>query len=132
MPDGSLEEVPGTEKQKFFFSSGAAVGTGVGIGFSHLLASNFSVLGTFEFSRTSDSAGDIFKVEKIFYNSPNTVNKYMALSVGVSYTFNLIKPRDKSSVFYKSNSETEKRLLTHRIKKQKQRWSRKSKDFWKR
>lgn len=132
LPDGSLQEIPGVEAQKFFFSNGAAVGTGVGMGFNHQFTKNFSVLGTVEFSRSSDSAGDIFKASKIFYNSPNTVNKYLSLAFGASYTFDLMKPKDKSSAFYKANSETEKRLLNARIERQRKKWAKKSKDFWKR
>lgn len=125
LPDGSLQEIPGVKAQKFFLSNGIAVGTGVGIGLNRQITPNFSVLGTFEFSRSSDSVGDIFKVGKIFYDSPNTVNKYLALSVGASYTFNLMQPRNKSTEFYLARSETEKRLLLSKVKRQQKRAARK-------
>lgn len=124
MENGSLQQIPGVKAQKFFFSNGVAVGTGVGVGFNRQLTPNFGLVGTFEFSRSSDSAGDIFKVNKIFYNSPNTVNKYMALSFGVSYTFHLVKPKNENSGYFKARSETEKQLRIAQIARQKKRAAR--------
>lgn len=125
LADGSLQQIPGVHAQKFFFSNGAAVGTGVGVGFNQQFNPNFSILGTIEFSRSSDSASDIYKINKIFYDAPNTVNKYMALSVGMSYTFNLIKPKNDGSQFFRGRSETEKRLVRSKIQRQKKRSIRK-------
>lgn len=125
LPDGSLQDIPGVKAQKFFFSNGVAVGTGVGVGFNRQLTPNLALVGTFEYSRSSDSAGDIFKINKIFFNSPNTVNKYMALSFGISYTFDLVPPKNENSGYFKARSETEKRLRIAQIARQKKRAIRK-------
>lgn len=125
LPDGSLQDIPGVKAQRFFFSNGVTVGTGVGVGFNRQLTPNFALVGTFEFSRSSDSADDIFRINKIFYNSPNTVSKYMALSFGISYTFDLVKPKNENSPYFKARSETEKQLHQAQIARQKKRTVRK-------
>lgn len=99
------------------FISNVAVLTGIGGGINYQLSNNISLTGSIDLNRSSDSAGDIFQIQKLFYRSPNSVNSYLALSGGISYWFNFSKP--KSSTYFHQKTETEKLLLKSRIDKRK-------------
>lgn len=110
------------------FISNVAVLTGMGGGINYQFTKNFSFTGSFELNRSSDSAGDVFQVQKLFYRSPNTVNRYMAFSGGISYWFNFTKP--KKSSFFKARTETEKVLIQSKIIQHKGIKSKENKSDW--
>lgn len=127
LPDGSLSpEGPLVEHSKFI--QNVAVGTGLGLEITRQLTNNISLNGTFELSRSSDLASDTYQLQKIFYNSPNTVNRYTSFCVGVCYTFNLYQR--KQSQFFRTHTLTEKMLKIDRIKRKKGPYSSASKATW--
>lgn len=125
LPDETDQAVVDSEKK---YASNVAVLTGIGLGMNYQLSNNLSLTGSFDLNRSSDSAGDALQIQKLFYNSPNTVNSYIALSVGLSYWFNFSKT--KASSYFKARTETEKLLLQSKIEKKKGRSSAKNNSDW--
>ena len=117
----------GTEKGNQFIKNVAVI-TGIGIGINYQLTNNLSLIGTFELNRSADIASDIYKIQKVFYHSPNTVNNYASLSGGICYAFNFSK--QKKSSFFNSRNETEKRLLYSKIERKKGRYSKANLPPW--
>ncbi len=73
------------------FLRNLAVVTGLINEFSFNINKDWSLNATLEFNRSSDNPADIIKPHKLFYFSPNTVNNYLNISVGMSYQFGLVK-----------------------------------------
>jgi hypothetical protein len=79
------------ENQKQGFLSNVAVITGLINEFSFPLSPDLKVTASAEYNRTSDSPGDVLKIYKLFYFSPNTVNNYLTLNAGISYRFSFTR-----------------------------------------
>ncbi|HET6557593.1 MAG TPA: hypothetical protein VFG54_09790 [Prolixibacteraceae bacterium] len=98
-----------------FFTSYAVIGTGVGLGMNYRIATDLNVVGAYEYNRSTDAISDVYKIYKIFYPSPNTVNHYSSVSLGLSYNFDLVEARKKNISYYHRRSELGKRLSRARI-----------------
>lgn len=85
--DGSFSPIDINDKSNNFLSN-VAVLTGIGINSNYKLSKNISIESVFEMNRSSDNGFDIYNIHKVFYNSPNTVNKYITTTIGLSYSFN--------------------------------------------
>jgi hypothetical protein len=99
------------------FISNVAVMTGIGAGINYQLNNNFSLLGTFDLNRSSDAVEDIYQIHKLFYHSSHSVNSFIAISFGVSYSIDFAK--HKKSTFYKPITETDKLLIQSKITRKK-------------
>lgn len=95
------------------FIKNVAIVTGLGLGINYQLTSNLSMIGTVDLNRSADVVDDIYKPYKIFYKSPNTVNSYASIAVGLSYALNFSEK--KRSTFFHSRNETDKKLLESKI-----------------
>lgn len=93
-----------------FFTSYAVIGTGIGLGMNYRIATDLFVVGAWEYNRSTDAMADVYKIHKIFYPSPNTVNHYSAVAMGLSYNFDLVEARKKNISYFKRRSELGKRL----------------------
>lgn len=117
-----------TSRTENKYISNVAVLTGIGTGLNYQISKNFSLTGSFDLNRSSDSAGDVFQIQKLFYRSPNTVNRYIAFTFGTSYWFNFTKP--KKSSFFRARTETEKVLIQSKIQQHKGIKSKENKSEW--
>lgn len=124
LPNGTVTNPDSKGK----FLNNVAVLTGIGVGIRYQLNNNFSLNSSFELNRSSDAVEEVYKIQKIFYNSSHTVNSYIALSFGLSYWFNLSK--QKETAFYKPKSETEKRVTQSKKIKAKSRSSGSNQSVW--
>lgn len=127
MPDGSQVPVAGSSDNNKFLKNVAVI-TGIGIGINYQFTNNLSLVGTFDLNRSSDAVADIYKIQKIFYHSANTVNNYSSIAIGLCYSFNLSKV--KKSTFSNSGTETEKRLTQFKISKKKGKLSKSNLPIW--
>ena len=105
-----------------------AVLTAIGGGINYQISKNLSLTGSVDLNRSSDSVGDLYQPQKLFYNSPNTVNRYMVFTGGISYWFNL--SQSKKSSFFKARTETEKVLIQSKIIQHKGIKSKENKSDW--
>lgn len=105
-----------------------AVMTGLGLGLNHQLSDHINLTGAFEINRNSDNGGDIYKPFKLFYNSKNTVNNYISLSFGLTYSFNLTK--QKKSGIFNSRAVMEYKLFLYRKKVAKKKSSKPRYSTW--
>lgn len=102
--------------------------SGLGIGLNVQLNNNFSLTGTFEYNRISDIASDIYKFHKLFYDSGNTLTHVTCLNAGISYAFNFSEK--KKSTYFRSRTQTEKRLLNQKTVRKKGRSSAANRPVW--
>lgn len=110
------------------FIKNVAIVTGIGLGINYQLTSNLSMIGTVDLNRSADVVDDIYKPYKIFYKSPNTVNSYASLSVGLSYA--LYFSEQKKSTFFHSRTVTDKKLLESKISHRKGKKSKSNLPVW--
>jgi hypothetical protein len=110
------------------YINNVAVLTSLGGGINYQISNNISITGSIDLNRSSDSAGDVFQIQKLFYRSPNTVNSYMAISGGICYWFNFTPP--KKSSFFRARTETEKVLIQSKIQQHKGIKSKGNKSEW--
>lgn len=99
-----------------FFTSYAVIGTGVGLGMNYRIANDIYMVGACEYNRSTDAIADVYKIHKVFFPSPQTVNHYSSLSFGLSYRFDLVEARKKNISYYQRRSELGKRLKQVQIK----------------
>lgn len=111
LPDGSFQEMP-NEMANSTFIDNLAIGTGLGLGMNRQWSENFSFTGSVEYNRVSDLPGDVYRISKLFYDSPNKINTFLTLTGGVCYTFNF--SGKENPVFFVPRTETERRLIQHR------------------
>jgi hypothetical protein len=94
-----------SDNSKTVFLSNVAVITGIITEFSFHRKDDLNIIVAAEYNRSSDTAGDIFKIYKLFYFSPNTVNNYITVTLGLSYRFALSKNKpgrkEKESPWYR-------------------------------
>lgn len=83
--DGSIYSADLLNKNKFL--SNIAVLTGAGLNINYKISEKIKIESSFEINRSSDNGFDIYNIPKVFYNSPNTVNKYITSTIGLSYSF---------------------------------------------
>ena len=127
MSDGS--QIPATNSSSGDkFIKNVAIITGLGIGFNYQFTNNLSTIGTLELNRSSDAVSEIYRIDKIFYHSTNTVNNYSSITVGLCYSFNFSKR--KKSTFFNAGTETNKRLLQSKIAKTKGKSSTSNRSPW--
>jgi len=127
MPDGS--QIPATNSSSGDkFIKNVAIITGLGIGFNYQFTNNLSTIGTIELNRSSDAVSEIYRIDKIFYHSTNTVNNFSSITIGLCYSFNFFKR--KKSTFFNAGTETNKRLLQSKIAKTKGKSSTSNRSPW--
>lgn len=127
MQDESLLPVNESSEGNKFINNVAII-TGFGIGINHQITNNLSLTGTFELNRSSDAVGEVYKINKIFYHSSNTVNNYCSIATGLCYSFNFSE--HKKSTYFNPQNETDKRLIQNRIVRRKGKTSIKNKSIW--
>lgn len=127
LADGSLAPVDESLEDNKFLTN-IAVLTGVGAGVTYRISGNLSLITTFELNRSSDMGADIYKIHKIFYDSPNTVNKYITFSTGLSYSLNFSSSKESS--YFTPKTEKDKKLLGRKIKRLKGKSSKAIRPDW--
>jgi hypothetical protein len=125
LPEGTINV---TSDSKGKFINNVAVLTGFGAGINYQLNNNLSLTSSLDINRSSDALEDIYQIQKLFFQSSHTVNTYGTISFGFCYWFNFTK--QKKSTFYKSKTETEKRLIQSRTIKRKSKSSVAKHSLW--
>ncbi len=78
------------------FLSNIAVITGIGAGVTYKLNSNLRLTGMAEYNRSSDTMQDLYRPYKLFYYSPNTVNNFLFVSIGINFRMDFYKKDNKT------------------------------------